>query len=256
MRFHDKPVFVLTSDTDWASEDAISFFLDDMARMGLRPHLFLTHPSAVVSAARACGAIDVGIHPNFLPGSTHGTGFVEPIAHCLSLVPGSVSSRCHTFFECSPVLEQLWAQGIRYDSNACHFLQPSIEPTCHAYRLMRLPVFWEDDVHAGYVRDLTFDLVLQRLATPGLKILNVHPFSYAINMPDLAFYQQMRPQTRTLTAQDIAEQAWQGQGTRSWLRAIVAEVARLGGEFITLAELHSFVAASPWWAERRFLPDA
>ena len=68
----DTPLFVLTSDIDWASDPCISELTDFAAGLGIRPTLFSTHVSALVSRLGAEGAAEIGVHPNFLPNSSHG----------------------------------------------------------------------------------------------------------------------------------------------------------------------------------------
>src|SRR5690348_14834767 len=64
--------FVLTSDLDWASEDCIAVFLEIAERFAIKPTIFVTHESPAIRRAAAAGIVELGIHPNFLPGSDHG----------------------------------------------------------------------------------------------------------------------------------------------------------------------------------------
>jgi len=70
----EQPVFCFTSDIDWAPEWAISEtlrFFEDI-RTPLTP--FLTHESKAIREhfGETEMSLRVGVHPNFLPSSTHG----------------------------------------------------------------------------------------------------------------------------------------------------------------------------------------
>jgi hypothetical protein len=62
----------LTSDLDWASEYCIEHFLDIAERFSVTPTLFVTHASVAAFQAARDARAELGIHPNFLPGSSHG----------------------------------------------------------------------------------------------------------------------------------------------------------------------------------------
>ena len=50
-RVGSEPVFVLTSDQDWAPEWAIATFLEKVKKWGQPLHVFRTNPSAALDAA-------------------------------------------------------------------------------------------------------------------------------------------------------------------------------------------------------------
>lgn len=178
----DQPTFVLTGDQDWAPPWALQRWLE--AGRGVPMHLFVTNPDDVVAAPPP--NLTLGIHPNFLPGSTHGDDPAAVIAHCLALVPGAWTFRSHAFAEATPWLDALVEAGLRADSNLCTDLQPGLTPLRHACGLVRLPVFLEDDVVLRSGRVPSVDEL--ELFTPGLKILNFHPALVAINARSLEDY--------------------------------------------------------------------
>src|SRR6266700_978763 len=97
-RVATEPVFVLTSDQDWAPEWAVSIFLEKIAKWRQPLHVFRTNPSHLLDAIRK-GLIDQGWHPNFMPGSSHGTTVEEVIQYCQQNFSGASTVRGHCFAE-------------------------------------------------------------------------------------------------------------------------------------------------------------
>ena len=232
-----EPVFVLTSDTDWASEFAIEQLLDFAITRDIRPTVFVTHKSASLRNAAAAGTVDLGIHPNFLPGSSHGSDIDQVIAHSFDLVPGARLWRSHAFVDGTHVALKLHAAGIRIDSNLCLYMQQDLVPLEHWVGIRRFPVFWEDDVH--WHRGGSWDFARYRddFFAPGLKVVNVHPFIFALNIPDNDFYQSVKSSIPTLAAGQAAALRWQGDGPVAFLTALTEAVQAAGRRWYTLAEL-------------------
>jgi hypothetical protein len=214
-----------TTDIEWSPEWAIRdlFELADEHGVPLTP--FLTHRSNYLDrrlrVRDATSSGDVGLHPNFLPGSTHGATVDEVIATTKALWPDAVSFRSHCFYDDTRMLRKMAEQGFRYDSNLFAFLQPMIAPLRTVAGTVRLPVFWEDDVHSG--AELPWDMAALRAAFdgPGLKIVNVHPLRVALNVPDEGFHESHR---RLASAVDVdaRAEAHPGKGTRTFLEELFA----------------------------------
>jgi hypothetical protein len=232
-----EPVFALTSDTDWASKFAIDRLIDFTTEAGIAPTIFVTHKSARLEAEAAKGTVELGIHPNFLPGSSHGADVDAVVAHAMALAPGTRLWRSHAFVDGTHVALKLHQAGIRIDSNVCLYMQQNLVPLEHWVGIRRFPVFWEDDVHwhrggrwdfAGY-RDAFF--------TPGLKVVNVHPFIYALNIPSEAIYQSVKSNITKLDAESAGRLRWAGPGPADFLAALAAAVRAQGLRWHTLSEL-------------------
>ena len=189
-------------------------------------HVFVTSPSAALEQAVASSEVTLGIHPNFLPGSTHGDGADEVIAHCRSLVPSATSFRAHTFYENSGILQRLRENGFIVDSNVCLFLQAELVPFVHAAGILRLPVFLEDDSMLRWL-DITeaLRIVPPLFLTPGLKVINVHPALFAMNAPDLRYYNDHRDAFYGRDAPS-GGLSYAGVGVASVIKRIVASIRR------------------------------
>jgi hypothetical protein len=235
----DSPLFCLTSDIDWASEYAIEDFISLVSGYGIRPTVFATHRSAVLEQHQARGAIELGIHPNFLPGSSHGNDYLDVIDHMVREFPDARTFRSHCFFDSALVTQQMAQRGFTHDSNLCVYLQPRLVPLRHASGLVRFPVFFEDDVHwlqsAG---DWSLERCLTIFLSAGLKVLNFHPFFVAANIPNQDYYLEVKEHIKTLTAENIDTVRFNGAGTRTFLIELLEQLTTRRQRFYTLAELY------------------
>jgi ubiquinone/menaquinone biosynthesis C-methylase UbiE len=224
--FQDESVFCFTSDLEWTPEWAVSelFNFFDEARVPVTP--FLTHDSNVVrerfdvEGKRA----KVGLHPNFLPSSTHGATPLEVIDYVQRLWPEAISFRAHNFFDNTHITDEFCRRGFRYDSNLCLFLQPNCVPLWHNSGMLRFPVFWEDDIH--FSKDLSFDLhvIEAHLQGPGLKLFNVHPLHFALNTPNRAYYAANKHLYNNHDAQAWRDFVFPGRGTRTFVEDLINHV--------------------------------
>jgi ubiquinone/menaquinone biosynthesis C-methylase UbiE len=239
------PRFCLTSDTDWASDFAFEYFLDLVAEFGIVPTVFATHRSAVLDAAEARGAVEIGIHPNLLAGSTQGATTTEVLDHLCGLFPRARSSRSHYFRDDTLLTDELVRRGFTHDSNLCLFMQPDLQPLHHQSGLLRFPVFWEDDVHCRNTRgDWRLDSWLPSFTTPGLKVLNLHPFLLAANVPTLEHYRHVKPHITTLDRATLHEVRHTGDGLDTFVRTLLAALVGSGERFVTLGELYRLHAGA------------
>ena len=226
------PVFCFTSDLDWASEYCIRELRSVLDSFGIRPTLFVTHSSAEVAS---WSTAEKAVHPNFWPGSSHGSSQTEIIDHVFSLVPTAESYRCHRFFDSTPVAVEMRERGIRYDSNICLHLQPELAPLRHVSGLLRFPVFWEDD--GMWLNRNSWDMDLDAFFTPGLKILNFHPFMLATNCPGAEHYDSIRHLIPILDETTVESATYSGQGERDFLLRVLSAVTSRGFRFYTLGEI-------------------
>src|SRR5262245_37809023 len=128
------PLFCMTTDIDWASEYCICELRSILEGFGVRPTVFVTHRSVEIDRWELA---ELGIHPNFLPGSTHGLSVPDVIDHVLQIVPSAKTFRSHCFFDNTHVTRAIRERGILYDSNLCLHLQPNIVPLRHWSGIIR-----------------------------------------------------------------------------------------------------------------------
>ena len=205
-------MFALTSDVDWAQEFVIEEFADFASSLSIRPTFFATHKSEVIDRLNQSGKVEIGLHPNFLPGSTHGNNFTDVIEHITGLFPYAKCFRSHSFMDGAPISVPFANQGIKYDSNLCLYLEANIRPLRHSTGIMRLPVFWEEDNHWNW-ENMSWNVsdYFDQFMSPGLKIINVHPIHFALNSPNLDFYKNLPKPANSLTKDEIVKFRFTGK---------------------------------------------
>jgi hypothetical protein len=103
---------------------------------------------------------------------------------------------------------------------------------------VRLPVFWEDDVHSGNQLSWDAGTLGSAFETPGLKIVNVHPLRVALNVPDEAFHDSHR-RVRTAVDVDARAEAFRGKGTRTYLEELFAYASAGARPPVRLCDLYA-----------------
>jgi hypothetical protein len=246
----EEPTFVLTSDQDWAPDWALSALLEIVATREVPLHLFVTNESESLRERRPAN-MTLGIHPNFLPGSTQGGAVGEIIDFCMGIVPDATTFRSHSIAENNHILLDLAGRGFLADSNLVTFLQPGLTPIVHGTGLLRLPVFFEDDVFLWWATpELQTSALPSLLLSPGLKVLNFHPALVGINAPSVDYFETLRPvlfgssQARRVAPYD-------GPGAGTLLVEIIDTVRRGGFDFISFPQLVARAQA----CLRRAFPD-
>src|SRR5438270_3416903 len=99
---------LITIDIDWAPDFAIDFVRDELVEHGVHATWLATHESpSLHRIAEYRDLFEIGIHPNFAAGSTHGGTAADVLAHCLSIVPDASSVRSHGLVQSSALLDLL-----------------------------------------------------------------------------------------------------------------------------------------------------
>ena len=244
MPWDEGPVLCFTSDVEWSSEEALVETEGLFERFGIRPTYFFTHPSPFLSGLLREGRIEAGVHPNFLPGSSHGNSVAEVIDTCLTLVPGLECFRSHRFYDVTDITHAFYAKGLRYDANVCTLLQKGIRPFVHESGLLRFPTFFEDGTYLFHRRPLEYDRSL--FDGPGLMVVSVHPMHMVMNSPDLAYARRIKDSVsreawNRLSGPDLAKLRHPGKGIRDLVEAMLEDVTGRGLPVFTLKQLyHAF----------------
>jgi len=240
----DKPIFCLTSDIDWASEACLKDHFNLIHSLGVKPTFFGTHKSSLLTDWSEQGVIDLGLHPNFLPGSTHGNERNKVIDHLFTLFPKAQSFRSHCFVDDSLICNEIYKRGINYDSNLCLYMQPGIGPLRHSSGLTRYPCFFEDDVHWDWTGgDWLLKNHLDHFMTPGLKILNFHPKFISFNVPNAAEYQKIKQHMPDANETALSQHRYNGPGPRTFMKELIQHIKNMGNSFHTLAEIHAMFSS-------------
>src|SRR5262249_21769098 len=141
----EKPVFVLTSDQDWTPPWAAASLVELVRQYKVPVHFFRTNPCPIIDAAAKADKYSQGWHPNFLPGSSHGSDYDDVVKYLSTHFPGARTSRSHVYVESSVICQKLADAGVIADSQLCTFFQGELQPMLHSSGIVRFPTFFEDD---------------------------------------------------------------------------------------------------------------
>jgi hypothetical protein len=236
----------LSLDLDWAPDHVLEDTRALLAQAGYPATIFATHHTPGVVALAKLAGCEMGVHPNFLGAPDENVA----LSRLLSDFPGAVGVRDHLLFYHSRLLPLFAHKGIRYFSNDLMFLQPGLAPYYDWSGLVRLPIYWEDDVHCLYF-DNHFDLDTLKLDQPGLKILNFHPVHLFLNTREDADYQAAKPLLQDPVAALACRQ--EGPGIRTLFLDVVAHLRSARPPLLaTLAEQFRSGTPFPGHTQRRF----
>jgi hypothetical protein len=227
---------LITLDVDWAPDFAIDFVAHLLADAGVRATWLATHPSAALDRVRNRGDLfELGIHPNFSPGSTHGQTPQAVLAHCLRVVPDATSMRVHGLAQSSAILDiVLTDTPIVAELSVFLPHAPNLGPveyTLSGRTLYRLPYLWEDDYEYGQLTP-TWDPARLLESHRGMKIFNFHPIHVYLNSCTGDAYAEVKAHAEPLTSASedtAAALVHAGAGTRSFFTALLAVLADSGG---------------------------
>ncbi len=194
----------ITLDIDWAPDFMIDFVAEKLAAKRVKATWFVTHQSPAIDRLRQHpGLFELGIHPNFLPGSTHGTTTSDILHHCMGLVPEAISMRTHALVQSSPLLAQVMKKTpITIDVSLLLPYMPELQPVEYYWqgnRLLRIPYFWEDDLEMERPSPC-WHLAPLLEASKGLKVFDFHPIHIYLNSANMEPYQALKKQAPDLMA--------------------------------------------------------
>ena len=187
---------LITLDTDWAPDWVIEEAAGLLLQQQVRATWFVTNDGAATQALRRESLFEVGLHPNFLPGSTHGDTLDAVMSHMKTIVPEAISVRSHALCQAEPWLQAMVERhGIRHDCSIHLPLQHGIVP--HRIRLspdapplVRLPHVFQDNMFM--FAQLPWSLEQPWFESPGLKVFCFHPIHIVMNAAGMTHYEGMK----------------------------------------------------------------
>ncbi|MEL6352000.1 MAG: hypothetical protein AAFR58_09555 [Cyanobacteria bacterium J06627_28] len=204
---------LLTLDTDWAPDFAIDFVADYLVAHQVKATWFVTHASPAIERLRQYSELfELGIHPNFLTNSSHGSTPEAILQRCMELVPEAKSMRTHALVQSTPLLNMVMEKTpIVSDVSLLLPKAPGLQPVSYpcGRGLLRIPYFWEDDIEMEYEQPSwqlapLLDEDLDKGAK-GLKIFDFHPIHIYLNSADMKPYQAMKRLGKGLSEVSLAE---------------------------------------------------
>lgn len=236
---------VLTLDMDWAPDFVIDFVAERLVVHRVRATWFVTHLSpGVLRLKEHPDLFELGLHPNFLPGSTHGDTPEKVLQHCAALVPGAASLRTHGLYQSTHLLRQILIHtAVTTDVSLFLPHVPSLQPVEHQWRqrsLLRVPFFWEDDLEMERVSPW-WDLGSLLAVGPGLKVLDFHPMHIYLNSLEIRSYRTLKQRLHSLSEadpEDLTPLVREGVGTQTLFMEVVRHLS-VTAESACIKDVHS-----------------
>lgn len=186
-KFH--PKVYITLDTDWCPEEILHYALDLLREHNLRCTIFATGRYAALDNCDPA-SVEIGLHPNFnkVPPSHYQAQLRELIA----LYPQAQGVSSHAMLCSTPLLELFKRCDLKYDRNLLLYKQPHTAPFAHYNGLLRVPIFWEDDIWFTVEPGLAFSSnLLTNLVSRC--VFNFHPIHLYMNTASTEHYASFKP---------------------------------------------------------------
>ncbi len=239
----------LTFDVEWAPDFMLSHVLDLLLASRAKATFFVTHGTPLLDRIRQRPDLfELGIHPNFLPGSTQGERPEDVLEHLRRTVPEATSMRTHALLQSSHLLA-LAADfgGIEVDVSLflphSNFLPPTYGPFPDNRGMIRLAYNWEDDIylsrHPAIVQP---DHV--RLPN-GPLVFDFHPPLVYLNAASLDSWESIKTNLDHLREPEIAPLVNRDFGVETYLKAILDLIAAGARTSYTVAELAAISGLGP-----------
>lgn len=225
----------MTIDVDWAPDFMIEAVAMALVERQVRATWLVTHRSAALEGLAAHPELfELGVHPNFLPGSSHGACPEQVLQTVLDLVPGAKTMRTHALVQSTPILQAAARTSIELDLSLFLPRATAAQPFVHwmtGSRLWRLPYVWEDDLEFGRPDpDWTGDCLRPEDGT--VAVLDFHPVHVWLNSRSADAYAALKktcPDLQQVRARDTDGLVAPGTGTRTMFESIADRLAAAGG---------------------------
>ena len=136
--------FAFSVDYDWASEAVLEQSLENFFVENIPLTIFATHNSEYVLRHWDLNEnIELEIHPNFCPNSSHGNTYEDVFRFSEQIKSEMIGFRCHRYFESNDINDYFLTKGYKYSSNICTNLN-YVPPFYNRYGLISIPLFMED----------------------------------------------------------------------------------------------------------------
>lgn len=235
----------LIFDVDWAPDFAVEYAVEILASRNVKSTWFATHESRTLHVMRAHSDLfELGIHPNFLPGSTHGSSPAEVLSHCMELVPEAASVRSHSLVQSTVLLDHIMRRGtITADVSTFLPRHPALQ-ACPYRRggreLLRVPAFWGDSYEMHLPAPSWRPEAL--LTVPGLKVFSFHPMHLYLNSPSPETYEKIKRNegsVRRLSKRGAEASRHRGEGAASFFERLLALCSGQGVAPVNIRDLRS-----------------
>ena len=218
--------YALTFDIDWAPDYAILKCLELVESAGCKATFFATHRTPMNSEISGRGH-NLGIHPNFLPGSSQGSNVEEIISECLNYAPNAWCMRTHSLVQSTPLLHEIFLKFPQLKLDSSLFMHRS--PFAHKVKweyggvsFDRLLYNWGDSAEFSSFSENE----IPELFFGELTVFDFHPIHVFLNSTDGSEYRQLKTEQSqmSLTSLDLSvakKYANHAVGVQTYLKKIL-----------------------------------
>jgi hypothetical protein len=203
-------------DTDWCAEEVLAFALALLRERHLPCTVFSTHAYGALRDPNA-QMLEIGLHPNF--NEVTAEGYEEQLLALRRLYPQAAGVSSHAMTSSTTLLELFKKSGLHYDRNLLRYKDAAAEPFVYHNGLLRLPIFWEDDIWFTLEPGARFATDIFKHEGSHL-IFNFHPIHLFMNTASTAHYLTFKPYQREL--QRLAQYRRTEYGARSFFEDLAA----------------------------------
>ncbi|MFH2056208.1 MAG: hypothetical protein ABIJ61_09645 [bacterium] len=232
-----RPVLVLTVDTDWSPQTCVEDTLELLREHEAPATIFATRGLD----PRLLHGFDVGLHPNFCGPTQSEEAILEELRACSRSLPRATGVRSHALVGSSRhylLLRDKFGR-LRYTSNCYMPGVAGIMPFTTQSGLPELPIYWMDHLALENGAGIDTAGLLKSMLSPGLKVLDFHPFHVYINSQSRAHFQTARPCYHNVTR--LSRHRRNGAGVRTFLSELLQRAKEENLQLTTCAEVAKVV---------------
>ena len=227
----------MTFDMDWACDDVLQYFYEEICRLQIRGTLNVTNDSRVLNEIRKDGRPELGIHPNFnnlLYNKSENENIDAIIKGLKEIVPEAVTERSHSLVTGSQVNKCLYENGILYESNFFYELSDNIKMNYYEdyMGLKHIPFFFEDDFYLMNKNRKNISDYFQG----DLLVFNFHPIHLFLNTENVKRYENAKKYYHKYSQLKTCRNML-GWGIRSCFEELVMMAHERGYSFKMLREI-------------------
>ncbi|MFC1935438.1 hypothetical protein ACFLX9_01550 [Chloroflexota bacterium] len=228
-------MIAISLDTEWVPDEVLDYALDIILSYRVKLTIFATHKTSLLRGLDR-SQVEIGVHPNFRPLALDDKEACQrTIANLLDMYPEAQGVRCHSLVSSIPLSDLFASMGFKYECNMFLPYQPGLTPYRLWNGLVRIPIYWQDDLHCMYGKG--FDLEPDLVNGPGVKVFSAHPPQIFMNV---------EKQSRYLEAKLFYHQPeklrglrYSGQGVRTFTKDLCAYISNNNVPSFTLSEIAS-----------------
>jgi len=210
----------LTMDTDWCTEEVLEYALNLFRARRLPCTVFAAGAYAALQQ-REEAMLEIGLHPNFNGAAQE--QYEQRLATLLRLYPEAAGVASHAMTSNTPLLNLFKHHGLRYDRNILRYRDAAAQAFVYYNGLLRLPVFWEDDIWFTVEPGARFSVKLLERDRFRL-IFNFHPIHLFMNTASTGHYHAFKPHQHQ--PQKLAQHRRTDYGALSFFEDLTAYIQK------------------------------